>query len=131
MSVCQWSGRDRPSRMTFSPLDSPLLGPLFACDAMRAVFSDHARVGAMLRMEAALARAQSRFGLVPEALARAIEAIDPDDLDLPGLGAQTVLAGVPTIPFVKAVQQTLPKDLEPSFHKGSMYWHSWLPWSLR
>jgi 3-carboxy-cis,cis-muconate cycloisomerase len=105
--------------MTFSALDSTLLGPLFASEDMRAVFSDRARLAAMLRMEAALARAQSRFGLVPEALAPAIQAIGPDDLDLSAIGAETVLAGAPTIPFVKAVQKRLPKELEPSFHKGA------------
>jgi 3-carboxy-cis,cis-muconate cycloisomerase len=105
--------------MTFSPLDSALLGPLFATDAMRAVFSDRARITAMLRMEAALARAEARLGLVPDALAPAIAAIGPDAFDLPEIGDQTVLSGVPTIPFVKAVQQKLPKELEPFFHKGA------------
>jgi 3-carboxy-cis,cis-muconate cycloisomerase len=105
--------------MTFSPLDSALLGPLFATDDMRAVFDDRARLAAMLRMEAALARAEARVGLAPEALAAAIEALSPDDLDVSTIGAQTVLSGVPTIPFVKAVQEKLPKDLEPSFHKGA------------
>jgi 3-carboxy-cis,cis-muconate cycloisomerase len=105
--------------MTFSALDSALVGPLFASEDMRAVFSDRARLAAMLRMEAALARAQGRFGLVPEALADAIEAIGPDDLDVSWISEQTVLAGVPTIPFVKAVQQKLPKELEPFFHKGA------------
>jgi 3-carboxy-cis,cis-muconate cycloisomerase len=105
--------------MTFSALDSALLGPLFASEDMRAVFSDRARLAAMLRMETALARVQSRFGLVPEALAGAIAGIVPDDLDPAAIGAQTVLAGVPTIPFIKAVQQKLPRELEPSFHKGA------------
>ncbi len=105
--------------MTVSPLDSALLGPLFANDDMRAVFGDRARLAAMLRVEAALARAEARFGLVPEALAAAIEAIEADDLDISSIGAQTILSGVPTIPFVKAVQERLPKDLEPSFHKGA------------
>jgi 3-carboxy-cis,cis-muconate cycloisomerase len=86
---------------------------------MRAVFDDGARLVAMLHVEAALARAQARFGLVPDALAPAIDAIDPDGLDAAAIGAKTVLAGVPTIPFVKAVQQKLPKELEPSFHKGA------------
>ena len=43
--------------MSFSALDSALTGPLFATAEMRAVFSDRARIGAMLRVEAALARA--------------------------------------------------------------------------
>ena len=36
---------------------------------MRAVFSDRARLAAMLRIETALARAEARFGLAPEGLA--------------------------------------------------------------
>ena len=105
--------------MTFSALDSEVLGPLFATDAMRDVFSDRARLLAMLRTEAALARAEARFGIVPETLAAAIEAIPAEDLDIAALGQGTGLAGVPTIPFVKAVQARLPKELERSFHKGA------------
>ena len=105
--------------MTFSALDSEFLGPLFATDAMRACFSDEAWLGAMLAVEAALARAEAGLGLVPEALAGAIEAVSPDDLDPAALGRQTAVAGVPTIPFVKAVQARLPKALERAFHKGA------------
>jgi 3-carboxy-cis,cis-muconate cycloisomerase len=105
--------------MTFSALDSALTGSLFATDAMRAVFSDRARLRAMLRAEAALARAEARFGLAPADLAQALEAIQPDDLDLERLGRETQVAGVPTIPFVKAVQARLPAQLERAFHKGA------------
>ena len=105
--------------MTFSALDSALLGPLFATAAMRAAFSDQARLAAMLEAEAALARVQARLGLVPDALAPAIEAVRADSLDAAALGAQTALSGVPTIPFVRAVQAWLPKELERSFHKGA------------
>jgi 3-carboxy-cis,cis-muconate cycloisomerase len=105
--------------MTFAALDSVLVGPLFATDAMRAVFSDAARLTAMLQAEAALARSEASIALVPDALAPAIEAVHPDDLDAAGIGRLTALAGVPTIPFVKAVQARLPKELEASFHKGT------------
>ena len=105
--------------MSFSALDSELLGPLFSTEAMRRVFSDREKVAAMLRAEAALARAEARFGLAPEALAPAIAAIGAESLDLAELGAGTALAGVPAIPFVKAVQKRLPPDLEPFLHKGS------------
>jgi 3-carboxy-cis,cis-muconate cycloisomerase len=105
--------------MTFSALDSQLTGPLFAADTMAAVFSDRARIAAMLRVEAALARAQASLDLAPKALAPAIEAIDPESLDLDRLGRLTADAGVPTIPFVKAVQARLPLELERAFHKGA------------
>lgn len=105
--------------MTFSAIDSALLSPLFATAAMRDVFSDQARLAAMLEAEAALARVQAQLGLVPEGLAPAIEAIRADSLDVAALGEQTALSGVPTIPFVRAVQARLPKELERAFHKGA------------
>ena len=105
--------------MTFSPLDSELFGPLFATDAMRACFSDSAWIAGMLTVEAALARSQSWMRLAPDALGPAIEAMRPEDLDIAALGVQAGIAGVPTIPFVQAVQKRLPADLERYFHKGA------------
>ncbi len=105
--------------MAFSSLDSELLGPLFTTEPMRAAFCDRARLRAMLRAEAALARAEAANGLVPESLADAIDAVSTDALDLAALGRGTALAGVPVIPFVKAVRRALPAGLEPSFHKGA------------
>src|SRR4029077_13713687 len=98
--------------MTFAALDSELLGPLFASDAMRAVFSDRRRITAMLQVEAALARAEAKFRLVPKELATAIDGVAAGDRALAARGREIALAGVPAIPFVKAVQAKLPKDLE-------------------
>jgi 3-carboxy-cis,cis-muconate cycloisomerase len=105
--------------MTFSALDSQLTGPLFATEAMRACFSDEARLAAMLATEAALARAEARFILAPLSLSPAIADITAASLDAAAIGRETELAGVPTIPFVKAAQSRLPPDLERSFHKGA------------
>lgn len=105
--------------MTFSALDSGLVGPLFTTAEMATCFSDTTRLRMMLATEVALARAQAQLGLAPEGLAAAIEGIALGRLDLAALGRQTVLSGVPTIPFVKAVQACLPPELERSFHKGA------------
>ena len=105
--------------MTFSPLDSALLGPLFSTEEMRAVFADEARLAAMLEVETALAHAQARCGVVPTALAGALEAISPSALDADAIGQRTALSAVPTIPFVKQVQERLPAELERFFHKGA------------
>jgi 3-carboxy-cis,cis-muconate cycloisomerase len=86
---------------------------------MRAVFSDAAWIAAMLRTETALARAQAALGLAPEGLAKELEAIRSDDLDPGALGIGTALAGVPAIPFVKAVQERLPAEVEPYFHRAA------------
>ena len=105
--------------MTFSALDSELTGPLFATAAMRTVFSDRSRIAAMLKVEVALAEAEAAKGLVPKALAPAIARIKADDLNLAALGAKTADAGVPTIPFVKAVEAKLPEKLRGAFHFGA------------
>lgn len=105
--------------MTFSALDSALTGPLFASGAMRAVFSDRAGIAAMLTVEAALAEAEARHGLAPHDLAAAIRRVEPDDLDLYALGRETAVAGVPVVPFVKAVRAKLPAGLRSAFHHGA------------
>jgi len=105
--------------VSFAALDSALLGPLFATEAMRAVFDDAARLNAMLQAEAALAEALATAGLAPAGLAAAIAALDATKLDVPALGEATAQAGVPVIPFVAAVRKRLPADLEPAFHFGA------------
>jgi 3-carboxy-cis,cis-muconate cycloisomerase len=105
--------------MAFSALDSRLTGGLFATPAMAAVFDDRATIAAMLRVEAALARAQARHGLVPAGLAAAIEAIGAGAFDLDALGAATAISGVLPIPFLKALQAKLPKELEKGLHLGA------------
>ncbi len=105
--------------MTFSALDSALTGPLFATAGMASVFSDRARLAAMLKVEEALARAEAAHGLVPKGLAPAIRRLSPDDFDLAALGAETANAGVPSIPFVKALEAKLPERLRAHVHYGA------------
>ena len=105
--------------MTFSALDSALTGPLFATDAMRAVFSDRSRIAAMLKVEAALARAEAAKELVPKALGDAIDRIEIDAIDIGAIGVATASAGVPAIPFVKAVEAKLSAKLRGDLHKGA------------
>ena len=86
---------------------------------MAEVFSDRAKIAAMLACEAALAKAQGGLGIVPAELAAALEAVNAEALDLAAIGRSTALAGVPVIPFLKALQSHLPKALEASLHKGA------------
>ena len=57
-----------------SATDSAFLAPFFTTEAMRAVFSDRARLQAMLDFEAALARAEADAGVIPAEAAEAISA---------------------------------------------------------
>lgn len=120
MSGFPWIGEMGHDRiMSFSPLDSALTGPLFVTPAMRAVFTDEARLAAMLAFETALARAQAESGLVDPALPEALTAIAPGDFDMVALGEATALAGVPVIPFVRQLREMLPPPLASDLHKGA------------
>ena len=106
--------------MTFSALEFRPDRSALRDRADAGVFSDQARLGRdAARGSRPGARAGAGWACAAEALAAAIEAIEPASLDLAGLGAATALAGVPTIPFVKAVQKRLPAELEAAFHKGA------------
>lgn len=81
-----------------------LLGALFGDPNVDAVFTDAARLQAMLDVEAALARAQARCGVIPtEALAPIQAACRADLYPMDALAAGTALAGNPAIPLVKAL----------------------------
>src|SRR4051794_39439095 len=93
---------------------------LFATAEMREVFSDRARLQAMLDVEAALARACARTALIPTASAAAIEAQCSAELyDATALAAPAAHAGNLAIPLVKAVRETLPAEVRGHFHRGA------------
>lgn len=88
--------------MTVNPADSPVLGALYGTDAMRAVMSETRFLQSMLDVEAALARAQARLGIVPaEAAAAITAAARAEGLDLPALAAATRNTGYPVVGLVK------------------------------
>jgi len=88
--------------MPVNPADSPVFGALYGTEAMRAVAGERALLGHMLAVEAALARAQARLGIIPAEAATAITAAaaDPDRLDLPALAAATRNTGYPVVGLV-------------------------------
>ena len=79
-----------------------MLSPLFATEAMAAVFSDRARLQGMLDFEAALARAEAAVGLIPAAAADVIvRNCLADRFDPIVLARESAAAGNPAIPMVK------------------------------
>ena len=90
--------------MSFSALDSELLGPLFASAAMRAVFSDRRRIAAMLAVEAALARAEAATGIIPASAVEPIaKACKTESFDIAALAEAATRSGNLAIPLVKAL----------------------------
>ena len=78
-----------------------LTGGLFADAEMAAALSDRSWLAAMLDYEAALAWAEARAGVIPEAAAEVIASCcKVEDFDIAEIGRRTTLAGNPAIPLV-------------------------------
>lgn len=88
--------------MPVNPADGAVLGALYGTDAMRVAMGEHAYLQRMLDVEAALARAQARLGLIPaDAAATITAAADATRLDLPAMAAATRNTGYPVVALVK------------------------------
>ena len=87
---------------------------------MLASVSDRAWVQAMLDVEAALARAESRLGIIPAAAADGIAThCRVDEFDIAQLGRAAVRSATPVIPLVNALRAAVPKDAAPYVHHGA------------
>ena len=92
-----------------------MLTPLFRWDAIEAVFSDRARLQAMLDFEAALARAEARAGVIPEAAAAAIAVrCRAERFNTGALASAASLAGNLAIPLVRQLTALLDQEDPPA-----------------
>lgn len=91
-------------------IGSKIFGEMFASDEMRAFFSDDYIVQRYLDVEAALARAQAKLGIIPEEAAKAItDAADVKNIDWDRLKERTEIVGYPILPTVEQLSDW-PKD---------------------
>lgn len=71
------SSEDTPLTMSISALDSRIFRNLFGTQEIRDIFNDEAYVKYLIHVEAALARAQSKTGVIPEEAGKVItDALD-------------------------------------------------------
>jgi 3-carboxy-cis,cis-muconate cycloisomerase len=83
-------------------LDSMLFRDAFGTPAMREVFSDYALISRYVEVEIALAKAEARCGVIPQAAADAIAArTDVAALDFDALRRETDIVGYPILPLVR------------------------------
>ena len=93
--------------MTIGILQSMLFADMFGTEAMRDAFGDMAFVRNCVVVEAALARAQARLGIIPQEAAAAISAAADailagrEALDLGRLKRETENVGFPILPLVR------------------------------
>ena len=92
----------------------------FSTPAMTAVFSPEAHVRAMLTFEAALARAETRAGIIPPGAAQAIgDACRVEVFDVAALYREAALAGTLAIPLVRMLTERVEGNTKRYVHWGA------------
>jgi len=97
--------------VTIGLLQSALFADMFGTEKMRDAFGDLAFINNCVVVEAALARAQARLGIVPQeaadAITKAVEAIlaGHAPLDLARLKRETENVGFPILPLVRQLAE--------------------------
>jgi 3-carboxy-cis,cis-muconate cycloisomerase len=93
---------------------------LFSTPAMAATFSAEAHVRQLLAFEAALARAEARAGVIPQAAADAIAAACQVELfNVAALYREAAVAGTLAIPLVHALTERVAGDAQAFVHWGT------------
>ena len=85
---------------------SRLIDSLASTEALAELFSDNSILRAMLQFEVALARVESRLGIIPASAAQSIAAAaNPSSFDAVELSRRSLRAGTPSIPLVNALTE--------------------------
>lgn len=106
--------------MALLPVDSAIFGALFGTAEMREIFSEQARLQAMLDVEAALSRAQARLGLVPEAVAQAVSAAARvENLRLDAMAQSARRVGYPVVALVRELGRAAGEEAARYIHLGA------------
>lgn len=93
---------------------------MFSTPEMLAAVSDETWLQAMLEVEAALASAQARLGVIPAEAATAIRAAcDAGGFDIDAIGRAAVDSGTPVVPLVEALRALVPAGARDSVHYGA------------
>jgi 3-carboxy-cis,cis-muconate cycloisomerase len=101
-------------------IDSAIYRDQFGTPEMRAVFSDEHLAQYWLDVEAALARAEARLGIIPDEAARSItEAARVEFLDLDEIREQVDLTGHPLVPIIRSLARACPGDSGQFVHWGA------------
>ena len=106
--------------MSILAFDSALFGPLLSDAELAGLLDDRAQIRAMLTFEAALARAEGRVGVIPEAAAERIAAVAAAlEVDPAALAAGTARDGIPVPALVAVLRQAGGGEDAASVHWGA------------
>jgi 3-carboxy-cis,cis-muconate cycloisomerase len=106
--------------MSINPADSQIFGTLYGTDEIRALFSDNVHLQFMLDVEAALARAESKLGLIPAHVADTISrAARVENLRLDYIADSTRRVGYPVVALVKELGRVAGDEAARYIHFGA------------
>jgi 3-carboxy-cis,cis-muconate cycloisomerase len=110
----------KPSSSTSEAATGGLFDQVLARGRVRAEVDDHAWLRAMLDVEAALARAEARAGLISAGDAEAIgRACRAEDFDIAAIGSAAADGGNPVIPLVRALTGSVEGPAAGQVHRGA------------
>lgn len=105
--------------MASTTIDSQIFGCLFSTDQMRNIFSDHTLVQKWLDTEAALAKAQGEYGVIPAEKAELIVRYAKAELlDLTQIG-EHYKSSITIVPLLKVFKSVLPDNAGEYVHWGA------------
>lgn len=103
-----------------SAIDSAIYSDIFSTPAMRALWSDQARIQRYLDVEEALAAAQAELGVIPaRAAAEIARHCDVEQMDFAMLKTATEHVGYPVLPVVQQLTALCRDDLGQWCHWGA------------
>src|SRR5262245_141425 len=102
-----------------STLDSKVFGTLFGDAEISQVLTDESYVRALVEVETALARAEARVDVIPQAAVNQIaNAADPNKIDLEALARGTARSGFPIIALVQEIRKAVGGEAASYVHWG-------------
>jgi 3-carboxy-cis,cis-muconate cycloisomerase len=106
--------------MSINPADSEIFGALYGTDEIRVLFADRTHLQFMLDVEAALARAEAKLGLVPGTAADSItRAARVENLRLDYIADSTRRVGYPVVAIVKELSRAAGVEAARFIHLGA------------
>ncbi len=96
-----------------------LLSVVAMDDESARVFSRGATIEYWLAFERALARAQARLGIVDVAVARALDRVTLEDLDLDRIWADSHTVGYPILPLIRQLDSIVEPEARGKVHLGA------------
>lgn len=106
--------------MAVSVIDSRIFQNTFGTPAIRDIFSDEAYARALIEVEAALARAEAKVGVIPAEAGNAIsESLAKAPIDYSRLQRETDIVGYPVLPLIRQLTEYMSPELSGYLHWGA------------